>query len=273
MKQRIPKIIHYVWVGGRPLSELAEKCIESWKKYCPDYKIIRWDESNFDMNFNDYVKEAYEEKKWAFVSDVIRLYALVNYGGIYMDTDVEVLKPLDDLLQYEAVSGFESKTNIPTGLMASVKNQSMMTRLLNGYDGLHFKRLDGSLDLTPNTEKITKECLALGLELNNIEQTVDGFTLLSSEYLCPLDPKTRKLTITQNTYTIHHFNGSWMSDEMKYYMKELLKYKKFMPNNFASNLASYKSVAKYQGRKVAWNNSIQSLKKKMKKTFNEENNG
>ena len=102
----IPKKIHYCWFGGNPLPPLAVKCIESWKKYLPDYEIKEWNESNFDLNYNDYVCEAYEVKKWAFITDVVRLYAMVTEGGIYKDTDVEVLKPLDDLLVYEAVSGF-----------------------------------------------------------------------------------------------------------------------------------------------------------------------
>ena len=111
----IPKKIHYCWFGGNPLPPLAVKCIESWKKYLPDYEIKEWNESNFDLNYNDYVREAYEAKKWAFITDVVRLYAMVTEGGIYMDTDVEVLKPLDELLQYDAVSGFESSSRIPTG--------------------------------------------------------------------------------------------------------------------------------------------------------------
>ena len=105
----IPKVIHYCWFGGNPLPELAQKCIASWKKYCPDYEIKEWNESNFDLNCCDYVREAYEAKKWAFVSDVARLYAMVHEGGIYMDTDVEVIAPLDSLLQYHAVSGFETE--------------------------------------------------------------------------------------------------------------------------------------------------------------------
>ena len=108
----IPKKIHYCWFGGNPLPPLAVKCIESWKKYLPDYEIKEWNESNFDLNYNDYVREAYEAKKWAFITDVVRLYAMVTEGGIYMDTDVEVLKPLDELLQYDAVSGFESSSRI-----------------------------------------------------------------------------------------------------------------------------------------------------------------
>ena len=130
----IPKVIHYCWFGRNPLPILAQKCIESWKKYCPDYEIKEWNEDNFPMDYNDYVKEAYEAKKWAFITDVVRLFALVTEGGIYMDTDVEVIKPLDGLLQYEAVSGFEPCSQIPTGLMASEAHQPLFEELLRDYD-------------------------------------------------------------------------------------------------------------------------------------------
>ena len=110
----IPKIIHYCWFGGKPLPELAQKCIASWKKYCPDYEIKEWNESNFNLNSCDYVREAYEAKKWAFITDYVRLYAMVTEGGIYMDTDVEVIKPLDPFLKHKAFSGFEDEVSIPT---------------------------------------------------------------------------------------------------------------------------------------------------------------
>ena len=121
----IPKKIHYCWFGGNPLPEMAHRCIESWKKYCPDYEIKEWNESNFDLNCCAYVREAYAAHKWAFVSDVARLQALVSEGGIYMDTDVEVIKPLDELLKYEAISGFESEDRVPTGMMACEKGHKM----------------------------------------------------------------------------------------------------------------------------------------------------
>lgn len=219
----IPKIIHYCWFGGNPLPELAQKCIESWKKNCPDYEVRRWDESNFDLNYNDYVREAYEARKWAFVTDVVRLYALVNYGGIYMDTDVEVLKPLDDLLSYDAVSGFESETQIPTGLMACRDLHPMFREFLGDYDGAHFKKEDGTYDTTTNVVRITNICLKYGLVQNNTLQTVNGFTLLPSDYLCPKDYRTGALNVTENTYTIHHFDGSWTSVAQKKYDSARMK--------------------------------------------------
>ena len=255
---RIPKIIHYCWFGGNPLPEMAQKCISSWKKYCPGFEIMEWNEDNFDLNMNDYVREAYKAKKWAFVSDVARLYALVNYGGIYMDTDVEVIKPLDELLEYEAVSGFESPTQIPTGLMACEKGHRMFVELLNDYEGSHFIRKDGSLDLTTNVTRITNNCLKYGLELNNEKQCVNGFTLLPRDYLCPKDHETKEINITKNTLTIHHFDGSWHSDEDRY-VEQLMKKIKIPSGNY---IAKVIGVAKYRGFMTALRETLGWLKRK-----------
>lgn len=247
MENKIPKIIHYCWFGGNPLPEMAVKCIGSWKKYCPDYEIVEWNEQNFDLSINDYVVEAHESKKWAFVSDVARLYALVNHGGIYMDTDVEVIKPLDELLKFEAFSGFESEKRIPTGLMACEKGHRMFAELLQDYEGEHFKREDGSLDMTTNVTRITNTCLKYGLKLNNQFQCVNGFTLLPKDYLCPKDYETKEINITRNTYTIHHFDGSWHSKEDVYFDRLRMKFK--FPGG--SYLARFISIVRFRGIKYA----------------------
>ncbi len=209
----IPKIIHYCWFGGNPLPELALRCIESWKKHCPDYRIIEWNESNFNLDECVYAKEAYENKKWAFVTDYVRLKVLYDYGGIYMDTDVEVIKSLDTLLQYEAVSGFETDNMVPTGLMSSEKGHPMIGELLHDYDNTHFVLNDGSLDLTTNVIRITNAFYKYGFNPNNEFQTVNKFTLLPKDYLCPKNDITGEIIITNNTLTIHHFNGSWLPTE------------------------------------------------------------
>ena len=247
----IPKIIHYCWFGGNPLPELAQKCIESWKKYCPDYEIKEWNETNFDVECCEYVKEAYQAKKWAFVSDVARLYALVNYGGVYMDTDVEVLKPLDAILAYSAVSGFEAQDRIPTGLMACEKNHPLFVELLKDYDNAHFIKEDGNYDVTTNVVRITNLCLKHGLVLNNTLQTVNGFTLFPSDYFCPKDSQTKKINITENTYTIHHFDGSWLSEEEKTTARLNRKYRKFMPKKMAGYFAKFNATVKHRGFRTA----------------------
>lgn len=211
----IPKKIHYCWFGRGKMPELAKRCIESWKKYCPDYEIKEWNEDNFDLDMYPYVREAYDNRKFAFVTDVVRLYALLKEGGIYMDTDVEVLKPLDSLLQYDAVSGFESLTQIPTGLMACRDSHPLFQEMLNDYDDLHFVRKDGSLDMTTNVTRITNVCLRHGFVPNGKLQTVAGFTLLPKDFLCPKDYITKKVNITRNTLTIHHFDGSWLPQKQR----------------------------------------------------------
>ena len=171
----IPKVIHYCWFGGNPLPEDAKKCLASWKKHCPEYEIIEWNESNFDVNSNCYIKEAYEAKKYAFVTDYVRLFVMYEYGGIYMDTDVELVKNLDDFLKNRAFSGFESSNSIPTGIMASVKHFKLFGDLLEYYENRHFLNDDGSYDTTTNTVTITKMCKKYGLVLNNKYQVIDGF--------------------------------------------------------------------------------------------------
>lgn len=205
----IPKVIHYCWFGRGPKPDLAVKCIESWKKYLPEYEIKEWNEDNFDLNMYPYTREAYDNRKFAFVTDVVRLYALYNEGGVYMDTDVEVLKPLDSILGYNAVSGFESSSEIPTGLMASCSKHSLVKELLDEYIHLHFVKANGSFDTTTNVERITKTCTKYGFIPNGRLQTVREFTFLPSDYLCPKDYKTGKIFITDNTLCIHHFAGSW----------------------------------------------------------------
>lgn len=254
----IPKVIHYCWFGRSPLPELAEKCIESWKKYCPDYEIIEWNETNFDINCCEYVREAYEAKKWAFVSDVARLYVLINYGGIYMDTDVEVVRPLDDLLIYIAVSGFESETRIPTGLMGSCAKQELFKEFLDGYKNAHFKRHDGSLDLTTNVTRITDHCLKYGLQLNNSIQTIKGFTLLPYDYLCPKNFETGELKITENTFCIHHFDGSWHTEEEIFANRLAVKMEKVPGGSY---LAKFIGVIKYRGVLAAMGETLGWIKR------------
>lgn len=209
----IPKVIHYCWFGGNPLPEDAKKCLASWKKHCPEYEIIEWNESNFDVNSNCYIKEAYEAKKYAFVTDYVRLFVMYEYGGIYMDTDVELVKNLDDFLKNRAFSGFESSNSIPTGIMASEKHFKLFGDLLKYYENKHFLNDDGSYDTTTNTVTITQMCKKYGLVLNNKYQVIDGFALYPNDYFCPLENETGVLKKTENTVAIHWFAKTWVKDE------------------------------------------------------------
>lgn len=209
----IPKTIHYCWFGRNPLPPLAEKCIASWRKYCPDYEIIEWNEDNFDIYSNQYTKEAYEAKKWAFVTDFVRLYVLEKYGGVYMDTDVEVVKPIDRFLQHSAFSGFETPQRVPTGIMAAEKNHPVIHELLSFYDNKHFLDENGNPDITTNVDTITELFLKKGLVLNGELQDIADFVLYPPDYFCPKDWNDGLVTRTNRTFTIHHFSGSWLSSE------------------------------------------------------------
>lgn len=218
----IPKIIHCCWFGRNPKPELALHCINSWKKFCPDYEIVEWNEDNFDIQTAPlYVQQAYEEKKWAFVTDYVRLYVLYNQGGIYMDTDVEVLKPLDRFLKHKGFSGFENSTAIPTGIMASVKEHPLIGLWMKEYDSKSFYNEDGTLNTTTNVTYISDYMKQSGMLLNNTLQTVNDFTFYPNDYFCPKNYMTRKVEFTNNTYTIHHFDGSWHTKQEKKKMNEI----------------------------------------------------
>ena len=215
MKQKIPKKIHYCWFGGNPLPDDAKKYIDSWKKYCPDYEIIEWNESNFDLNSNTYIKEAYEAKKWAFITDYVGLYVMYNFGGVYMDTDVELLSNIDNFLKHDAFSGFESVNWIPTGIMACRKDFPLFKEFLDYYNDRHFTNEDGSYDLTTNVLSITDICKKHGLELNNNYQVIEGFALYPNDVFCPKSHDTGIINITKNTVAIHHFAGSWLNSKIQ----------------------------------------------------------
>lgn len=219
----IPKKIHYCWFGGNQLNELALKCIESWKKYCPDYEIIEWNESNFDINCNEYVKEAYEAKRWAFVTDYVRLYVLYNYGGIYMDTDAELLKNIDCFLTNPAFSGFENNKEVPTAIMGAECGNKWIELLLDDYNGRHFLKSDGSYDITTNVATITRLTAEnYEVTLDNTFTEVDGVVVFyPSDYFCPKDWFTGRIDLTENTYCIHHFNSSWFTEKDRLAKKEL----------------------------------------------------
>lgn len=215
----IPKKIHYCWFGGKSKSEDVKKCIDSWKKFCPDYEIKEWNESNFDINVCEYTKSAYKERKWAFITDYVRLYAMVTEGGIYMDTDVEMVKGIDKFLDYTAFSGFQTEDSIPTGIMASEKGYKVFEKLLRDYSDRSFYLCDGSLNLTTNVIYITDEYKKYGLCLNNKHQIVEGFALFPVDWFCAKSWKTGRIQKSENTYTIHHFAGSWLPEEEQKMMK------------------------------------------------------
>lgn len=217
----IPKIIHYCWFGGKPKPPLAEKCLKSWRRYCPDYEIIEWNEGNFDIASAPlYVRQAHEAGRWAFVTDYVRLKALTEMGGVYMDTDVEVVKPLDPYLKHEAFAGFEAPNRIQTGLLACGKDFPLFREFMTYYDTASFYKADGSHDVTTNVEILTALCGKYGLVPNDTFQVVQGLAIYPREYFCPVDYDTEKLHRTKKTVTIHWFASSWHTEEELQYLRE-----------------------------------------------------
>ncbi len=226
---QIPKKIHYCWFGGNPLPDDAKKFINSWKKYCPDYEIIEWNESNFDININDYVKEAYQAKKWAFVTDYARLFIIYNYGGVYFDTDVEVIKNIDTFLKYSGFFAIETSGYIATGLgFGAKKNNKYVKKMLDEYNNIHFKLDNGKYDLTSCPVRNTKSVQNIFDKVMDKSkfEVIDDIAFLPKDYFCPIDFNTGNFNMTDNTYAIHHFSCSWFSELDKQKDEIYRKYKK-----------------------------------------------
>lgn len=212
----IPKVIHYCWFGRGKMPPLAEKCIESWKKFCPDYEIVCHTEDNFDIGQNRYAKEAYDAKKWAFVSDYVRLKVMFDQGGIYMDTDVELIKPIDELIKENGYMGFDDSGLIATGLgFACEKGNELVGAMLADYDHIPFVLPDGSYDTAPCPDRNTETMKKLGFNLDIKDQIFMGIRILPEDYLCPVKYYSGKKVITKNTYSIHHFCASWTTPTAK----------------------------------------------------------
>ena len=219
----IPKIIHYCWFGGNPKPELIKNCIASWKKYCPDYEIIEWNEENFNVNCCQYTKEAYEAKKWAFVSDYARLYALYNHGGIYLDTDMEVLKPLDKFLDDTGFLAFEAKDYVCLGIIGAVKNHSFIDQLKHDYDNSCFIKKGGNYNTTTNVKRMRSRLLENGLKNNGKEQKVCEMTIYPQKLFFPYNLGMVLNHKPKKAYTIHLAAASWKNDDVSFDKKKALR--------------------------------------------------
>lgn len=228
MKQPIPKIIHYCWFGGNPLPPLAQKCIASWKKHLPEYEIKEWNESNFDVNAIPYIREAYAARKYAFVSDYARFVILYEHGGLYFDTDVEIIRPLDDIIERGAFMGCETDGDAGTVTVApglglgTPAGSPLYKELLNLYAGLHFVDNQGKQNLKTVVEYTTEILRSHGLkDVAGIQQIAETF-IYPTAYFCPVSVTDGKLRIVPETRTIHHYAQSWQSPWRKYGRKLVL---------------------------------------------------
>lgn len=222
----IPKIIHYCWFGGKEKPDSVKKYMNTWKRYCPDYEIKEWNESNFDIYENDYCREAYEAKKWAFVADMARLVVLEKYGGIYMDTDVEVVRPFDDLLANGAFMCFENRDSVSIGTLGVEKGNPIIADFLTPYNNRHFLRDDGSYDLTSNLKIITPVLTSkYHLVLNGQRQMLPHDVLvLPMESFIAKDSMTGWIMADESTYAIHHYAASWYDGDTRRYGELHRKY-------------------------------------------------
>lgn len=220
MIKGIPKLIHYCWFGNNEKTDEVKKMISTWKKFCPEYKIIEWNESNFNLNECIYVKQAYECKKYAFVSDYVRVKVLYQYGGIYLDTDVELLDSLDKFLDNRFVMCFQDSKYLNTGLILAESNSEILKEILNYYKSKSFLA-DGKQDLTSNPVIFTHILKENGMKIKNEIQKNDKFLILSNDFFCPLNYETRKLIKTNNTVSIHWFSGTWLSNRKRIKSKVL----------------------------------------------------
>lgn len=209
---KIPKIIHYCWFGKKDKSELIKRCIKSWKDILSDYEIVEWNEDTFDISSNKFVKQAYDAGKFAFVSDYVRVYALYNYGGIYMDTDVEVYKAFsNDILKNESFWGFEEKNFIATSTIGAQKGNKLVKEFLDGYEDKSFIKDNGDIDMTTNVFIVSNIIKKLGIRLDGSYQELKGLaTFYPQEYFSPYDYINCYSKENENTYTIHHFHKSWV---------------------------------------------------------------
>lgn len=245
----IPKIIHYCWFGRNPLPELAQKCIASWKKYLPDYEIKEWNEDNFDVNIIPYTAEAYAMKKYAFVSDYARFWILHKYGGIYFDTDVEVIRPIDDIIARGNFMGFETDPNpakgdasnasVNPGLGLGVApGLGVIKKMLDYYEDKHFICEANMRNQITVVYICTKVLIENGLQnVEGIQKVDDDIYIYPAEYFCPINVTTGRIHVEKNTRTIHHYAGTWV--DKKFSLKELVK--RILPESWVLTLINLKN--------------------------------
>ena len=226
----IPKVIHYCWFGRKTLPVSAQKCIESWQRYMPDYEIKEWNEDNFDVNIIPYTQQAYEAKKFAFVSDYARFWILYHYGGIYFDTDVELIKSLDKIIERGSFMGIETsalwegKPMVAPGLGLGVEaRHPFYEKMLRAYAHLEYRKADGSFDNTTIVSYTTRELYAHGMVASESLQEIDGIWIYPADYFCPMDSTTGITTITERTVSIHHYDCSWMNHRSLSFMLHRIK--------------------------------------------------
>lgn len=274
MQTHIPKVIHFCWFGHNPLPSSVKACIQSWKKRCPDYRIVGWNENNFDISRCAYMQEAYEAGRWAFVSDVARLFIIYEHGGIYLDTDVELLRSLDSVIQTnQFFFGIETHTSkrehtvssaVNTGLgFGAVKKHPTVKAMLDMYTEIHFSQ-NGVLDMTCCPQRNSAALRAYGFTGEDRLYQFLGGSIYPSEYFCPREFETDATHFSRKTVSIHHFHDSWQTPEEKYYDRKLAAFRNHLPGFLSYQLASFLTAVKYHGFIQGTLSRLSALKNRLK---------
>ena len=260
----IPKKIHYCWFGKGKKSKLALKCIRSWRQYCPEYEVIEWNEENFDIDMNGYTRMCYAEKKYAYLSDYVRLWVVEKYGGIYFDTDVEVIKSMDDIIQKGAFIGRERIANafpVNAGLgLAAEPKMPIIKEIVEHYEQAHFEQVE---KMETVVEKVTNILRKYGLSNEQKYEIIEGMQIYPSDYFCPYDYNVGELNITDNSRSIHWYDASWFDNKMKKRRDVCVKIQKTLRGRLGECIAKlYTSLSYYW----EWTSTgdYETIKKKIK---------
>lgn len=265
-ENKIPKIIHYVWLGGKPIPERDQKYINQWKEMHPDYEFKLWNEQNFDMNCCEYVSEAFKNKKYSFISDYIRTYALYTEGGIYIDTDVELLKTFDNLLKYDFFTSFENMVMLNPAIMGATKENLLLKDLLDHFSKKHYyenkKKTKPDTFIMPIVASVIfKLKYNLKLDGSSQELNVNGMNcaFLSADYYHAQDYVSGQVKITENTHGIHRYSGSWLTSSQKSQDKLVVKIR-----NFFGDKIFRKIMKKFLNSKIKKYTKIYKKQEKLK---------
>jgi mannosyltransferase OCH1-like enzyme len=216
-EQKIPKILHYVWVGGNPIPPRLAEYMATWKQKCPDYKIIQWDETNFDINKSPRLRAEIEKKHWAFVADIIRTFVLYEHGGIYLDTDVEILKPLDELLRHEFFIGYEAKYWVSNAIIGGVAGHKILKELVDFYSSPKCLEITETMYNVHIYSALIEKLY--GIKLDGKTSETDGVALYATDWFYPRHYLSARLRLTENTHTNHHYLSSWHGWKMRVWMR------------------------------------------------------
>ncbi|MBQ7857967.1 MAG: glycosyl transferase [Oscillospiraceae bacterium] len=254
----IPPIIHYCWFGHGEMPPLMKRCLKSWKRNCPDWQIIQWNEDNFDVNSTVWTKQAYEAKKYAFVSDYVRLKVLTEMGGVYVDTDLQLLKPLTPYIEHDMFVGFENRNSVASCIIGAKANHLVIAAWLEYYSHREFFA-NGQMHSEPNVVFMTNDLIARGLVMDNTRQNIDGVDIYPQSWFCPQNMEGENRKRDNNTVAVHHFTSTWRSAQGRKSMKRL----KWHSSKLYKILLGIRIFPGKIARKILGNDTVERIKRRI----------